>query len=148
MAGPDLKVLTENQISKDQEAMILDYVGCIADSVEENNFWVAGQPFFVLFEHADEEEVCLSLNGWNPKGVVIFGAMCNSQASHVLLATIAIKIARMTQGFIILERITKLTESAVVLSLEGHIKLNSYDYAVSPGFMCYWVGEPEFRLLK
>lgn len=148
MAGPCISILTPNRLSKSDEETIWNYLNSISNTVEGKDFWISGQPFLVGFEEADEEEKALELNGWNPKSSIYYCAMCYNQASHVLLATIAIKTAELMKGMIILEGITGLTNNPAVLSVLGHIKTDNYGYIVEPSFLSYWIGEPEFRLLK
>jgi hypothetical protein len=148
MSGPCISILAPNHLSNSDKKAIWNYLNSISNGVEGEDFWISGQPFVVIFEEADEEEKVLELNGWNPKSSISYCAICNNQTSHVLLATLAIKTAELIKGMIVLEGITRLTKSLVVLTLSGHIKINDEDYIVEPGFLCYWVGEPDFRLLK
>lgn len=148
MAGPCIQILSPNRLTDSDEASVFQYINAISNSIEGNDFWISGQPFFIQFEEPDEEEKEIGLTGWNPKSSIVLCAMCNNQASHVLLATVAIKAAELMKGLIILERLTSLTKNKAVLTMEGHIKLDNGDYAVEPGFLSYWIAESEFRLLK
>ncbi len=100
------------------------------------------------YEKVDEEEKLLVLDGWNPLDTIYLCAMCNNTASHILLATLAIKVAEIVEGMIELEGITGFTTNQAVLTMEGHIKVNDSDYVVKPGYLAYWLGEEDFRLLK
>lgn len=148
MAGPCLTILLPKEISEIDKVEIFDYLSVVSNHIDGDDFWVSGQPFIISFYPADEEESTYDIDGWNPQSTIAICAMCNNQSSHVLLATLGIKIATLLNGFIYLERIVNLTDSTAVLNLSGHIKLNELDYAVTPAFMMHWISEPNFRILK
>ncbi|MDH5654234.1 MAG: DUF6368 family protein [Gammaproteobacteria bacterium] len=149
MAGPCLTIYTKDILDEDKKSEIWTYIETISSEIEGENFWISGQPFLIASgEELDEEDKTFDLAGWKPKDIIILCAMCNNQSSHVLLATIAIKVAEITDGMILLECIRKFTHSPAILTLEGHIKVSETDYVVSPGYLGHWLGSGEFRLLK
>ena len=148
MAGPCLTIYVPDALSDLNRAEIENYIEVISNEVQGNDFWVSGQPFLWNTHAPDEEESLLDLNGWGPKLVMYFCAMCNNPASHVLLATICDKVASMINGMILLGDMTYLTDNPMVLKMSGHIIVEDFGYIVEPKFLSYWLGEREFRLIK
>ena len=148
MAGPCLTIYVPEELSVPNRAEIEGYIDILSNEVQGNDFWIGGQPFLWSVHAPDEDEVLLDLKGWNPKQVLTFCAMCNNPASHVLLATMCIKIAGIIDGMILLEDMTSLTDKAVILKMSGHLVVEDYGYFVEPKYLSYWLGEREFHLVK
>ena len=148
MAGPCLSVFLPQSLSSTQEAQVHALITSLAHTVEGRDFWICGCPFFVDFRAPDEYERSLVVNGWNPVGSVSYCAMCNGQTDHVLLALLCHRTAELLGGLIDLGDISTFTDSACVLTFEGHKPIPDHGYVVTPDFLSYWMGEPNFRLIK
>jgi len=148
MAGPCLSVLTRQQLSLDDEAKIRTLIDAIASKIEGDDFWIAGQPFFVKFGEAEAEDQELILDGWSPKGEVSFCAMCNGQIDHVLMGVLCFRAAEILNGLISLGDLTTITHDPSVLTYGGRVIIEGYGYFANPSFLSYWMASPEFRLIK
>jgi hypothetical protein len=123
-------------------------IDSITSTVEGDDFWVASRPFFVCFDEPGEEERDLLLDGWRPKGVVSYCAMCNDQSDHVLLAMLCYRTAQLLGGLIALDDISKITQDPSVLTFDGRRPVQGYGYVVHPEFLGNWMSHPDFRLVK
>lgn len=148
MAGPCVDVLVRRPISSSDESQVRSLIEAIAGSVESDDFWVANQPFTVGFEEPESETGELVLDGWKPRGVVSYCAMCNGNCDHILLALICHRTAQLLDGFIVLGDISAITSDPSVLTFDGVRPVEGYGYIVRPQFLGYWMSHPEFRLLK
>ena len=148
MAGPCLDVYLPRELSQSDESQIRELIGSISNAVDGDSFWVANQPFMVRFGELEHEDRALILDGWTPKAVASFCAMCNSICDHVLLATICHRTAQLLNGMIVLGDISTITHDPSVLTFEGTRPIQDYGYIVRPEFLGYWLGHPDFRLVK
>ena len=148
MAGPCSRIFIPRKVSSSDESRIRSVIDSIASKVEGNDFWIAGRPFIVHFDEADEDERDLVLDGWRPAGIVSFCAMCNDQCDHVLLATLCYRIGELLGGLIVLDDISAITQDPSVLTYDGRRPVKDYGYVVHPQFLSYWLSHPDFRLVK
>lgn len=148
MAGPCCTIFVPREISPSDELRIRAVIDCVASKVEGNDFWISGKPFFVHFEVPDEDQRELVLDGWSPKGVVSYCAMCNDQCDHVLLAMLCYRTAELLEGLIGLDNISMITKDPSVLTFDGRHPIEGYGYVVHPQFLGYWMSHPDFRLVK
>lgn len=88
------------------------------------------------------------LDGWSPGSVVSFCAMCNEQCDHVLLAMLSHRVAQLLEGLISLGDISTITKDPAVLTYDGRRFIPGHGYIVHPEFLGYWLGHPDFRLVK
>ena len=115
---------------------------------KDDDFWVAGRPFVWSINDLDEEEAEFDLGGWKATAAVSIAAMCNNPASHAFLAALAIRVASLVNGMILIGDLSTVTSNSVVLKMSGHIDHEDYGYFVTPSFLSYWLGERDFCLIK
>jgi len=106
MAGPFASVLLPAPLTAADQLRIVDDIAGLAGRVEAHDFWLEDRPFIVTFDEGREEleESCLdglpSVLGWKPRGALSFGAMCNRDRDHELLADLCIHFAERLGGLI------------------------------------------------
>ena len=102
----------------------------------------------MIFEDPDEDEQDFLFDNWKPESVISVCAMCNSQSDHILLATLAYKIALITEGLVCLGDISNLPGAEHVLKLHGRYVIPEFGYFVTPSFICNYMSYGTFRLVK
>lgn len=148
MAGPCVQIYLPKTLSPAEEARVRTVIQAIASAVKGDDFWIAQRPFFMRFRDIDEEAASLVLDGWSPKGIVSYCAMCNDACDHVLLAMLCCRTAQVLGGMIALDDISTITSDPSVLTFDGARPIEGYGYIVRPEFLGHWMGHPDFRLLK
>lgn len=148
MAGPCIDIYTRQPISSSDELLVRNLIRSISNSVNDDDFWIANQPFLVTFGEPEPEVRELIIDGWSPRGAVSYCAMCNAICDHVLLAMLCHRTAQLLDGLIHLGNISTITADPSVLTFDGARPTDGYGYIVRPAFLGYWLSHPEFRLLK
>lgn len=148
MAGPCIDILIRRELSTSDELRVRALIESISSKQDGDDFWIANQPFIVHFGEPDPEIRTLVLDGWSPRGIVSYCAMCNSACDHVLLAMLCHRTAQLLDGMIELGDISTITKDPSVLTFDGTRPVADHGYVVNPNFLGYWMSHPEFRLLK
>ena len=148
MAGPCIDIYVRQPVSSSDETQVRRLIASISNSVDNDDFWIANQPFVVRFGQSEPEMRELILDGWSPTGTVSYCAMCNANCDHVLLAMLGHRTAQLLDGFIDLGDISTITDDPSVLTFDGTRPTQGHGYVVRPEFLGYWISHPEFRLLK
>lgn len=147
MAGATAEVLLRHTISSVEREHIENYIRTAASSVEGKSFWIAGQPFTWYDGPADEDDFALDIQGWRPRGVVGFCAMCRGPVSEAYLAMLVAHIALKLDGVVAMGGYIKSFADDGILVMEGRFEGKSGDY-VTPEFLHHWIGHPKFRMIN
>ncbi|MES2072007.1 MAG: DUF6368 family protein [Pseudomonadota bacterium] len=147
MAGATAEVLLPHTISDVGREELGNYIRTIASSVEENSFWVAGQPFIWYDEPAAGEVADQTVQGWSPRGVIGFCAMCRGLASETYLAMLVARVAQKFGGVVALGGHIKSFADDGILLMEGRFENEHEDY-VTPEFLYHWISHPKFRMVN
>jgi hypothetical protein len=148
MAGPCASVYLPRKPSAAEELRVRGMIHAIASTVRGDDFWIAQRPFFVRFHDPEAEVAGLVIDGWSPKGVISYCAMCNDGIDHLFLGMLCHRSAQLLEGVIALDDLAALTRDLSVLTYGGTRPIKGHGYIVRPEFLGYWMGHPEFRLMK
>lgn len=145
MAGACAEVLLPHSLSKAGREELDGYIRSIACVVEEQAFWIAGQPFSGYDEPADEDVRALTFAGWHPHTVLGFCAGCRGMVSEAYLAMLAARVAQMFNGVVALGGAISLPADDILLRREGRYRHDNADY-LTADFLHQWIGHPKFRM--
>jgi Family of unknown function (DUF6368) len=148
MAGPCVSVYVPRKPSSAEELRVRGMIHAIASTVRGDDFWIAQRPFFVRFHDPEADVAALVIDGWSPKGVISYCAMCNDSIDHLFLGMLCHRSAQLLEGRIALNDVAALTRDPSVLTYDGARPIKDHGYVVRPEFLGYWMGNPEFRLMK
>ena len=148
MAGPCVPVYVPRRPSPAEELRVRGMIHAIASTVRGDDFWIAQRPFFVRFHDPDDEVAALVIDGWSPKGVISYCALCNDAIDHVFLGMLCHRTAQLLEGMIALHDVSALTRDSAVLGFDGARPIMGHGYVVRPEFLGHWMAHPGFRLTK
>ena len=176
MAGPCASLLLPHPLSDAQIADIRDAIDRLADPVEGDDFWIEKRPFFISWGAdctgaLDEirDSGLPSLLGWSPRAAILFGAMCNGDIDHRILALLCYRFGCMLDGIVdfggTLVPFLELDETAASepvrmerpLEVAGVLFARSYQYGDGQYATCHygdmpfleaWLKHPDFRMVK
>jgi len=149
MAGAAAEVLLRAPMSELEREQLRTYLRSVASCIENNAFWLAGQPFFFWTEEtaAADDAWDADALGWHPRGCIGFAAGCRGASSDAYLAMLAARVAQMFDGVVALGgHIDWLGEDAILV-MEGRYAGQHEDY-VTPEFLHYWIGHAKFRMIN
>ncbi len=146
MAGSGATVLLPSVLYEPDKHELEEFIRRIAGSREGDTFWIAGQPFSIYQAELEEDLAELSPEGWVPQQAIGICAGCRGSAGDLFLAMLVTRVAEMFGGLVAFGgSIESFTSDPSVLTLEGRYTSESGDL-LTPGFMYYWVGHPQFRM--
>ena len=147
MSGASAEVLLRQLISDSERELVENYIRTVASSVEGKSFWIAGQPFGWYDTPADEEEHAPDILGLRPRGVVGVYAGCRGPVSDAYLAMLVARIAQELDGVVALGgHIESFPDDGIFIT-SGRFEGKDGDY-VTPEFLHYWIGHPNFRMIN
>lgn len=76
MAGATAAVLLRRHVSDTDREELRRYIKSVASSIEDQSFWIAGQPFVWAEGRPGGDDYETDVLGWTPVGTIEFGAMC------------------------------------------------------------------------
>jgi Family of unknown function (DUF6368) len=104
MAGPHACVLLPEPLTVEEQSRILVE---LATHIDGGDFSIDGCSFWLTFDEdypGEFEDLAAeglsTILGWKPRGVVGFGANCNGDRDHELLAELCIRFAERLGGII------------------------------------------------
>jgi hypothetical protein len=151
MSSYAVTVLTPRPFSEADRERVVDFIQSIADRVVENDFSICGQPFDFAFPDLEEEQACLLIRGWSPRGALQVGTYRGSKINHIMLGVLSSRLARMFNGWIELDGpLAHVTRNPAVLTYDGvagRARTSLGADVVSPDLMDYWLSHDEFRLV-
>lgn len=150
MAGSCAEVLLPRMLTEGDRRDLWELIRMVAGSMEEEGraFWITGQPFSIYEPEVDDELPCVSPTGWAPQQAIGFCAGCRGQTGDLFLAMLVTRVAEMFGGLIAFGgSVESFTTDPSVLTLEGRYASESGDI-LTPSFMYYWVGHPQFKMVN
>lgn len=148
MSGAAASVFLRSPLTAVQRAQLETFIGEASGSPDRQSFWVLGQPFTLSLHEPEDEERSFQLPGWSPAQTICICCHVRGQTGDVLLAFIAARVAEKFDGLIALEgKLTAYTANPSVLANEGRYASDELGVdVVTPGFLNYWAGMPDFRM--
>lgn len=148
MAGACAEVLLPRVLTEAERRELAEFIRTIAGSTEEEGkaFWITGQPFSIYEPELDDELLRAAPTGWVPQQAIGFCAGCRGPTGDIFLAMLVTRVAEMFGGLIAFGvSIESITSDPSVLTLDGRYASEAGD-VLTPSFMYYWVGHPQFKM--
>lgn len=146
MAGSCAEVLLPRVLQEQERHDLDEFIRRVAGAMDEETFWVAGQPFWIYRPELGDELSELSQAGWIPQQTIGICSGCRGRAGDLFLAMLVTRVAEMFGGLVAFgESIRSFTNNPSVLTLEGRYSSESGDLVTS-GFMHHWIGHPQFKM--
>lgn len=159
MAGPALVIITSDEMSEANRQRVEALLAALSDEVSSQadqykNFRVAGRPFIAWFgsdytdDEVDPDFPAENSAGFVPAGQVGIAAMCNQTVDHILLATIASRLATLLEGRIWFSGQWKPEYDPSNLEVGQPTSVGPHSYLIDAEFIYRWIEDRNFRLPK